>query len=324
MEDYLLVNFGGPRSHSEIAPFLTELLCDRDVIRTPLPSYLHNWIFSNIARKRAKKIRHDYDLIGGKSPIFFDTEELAARISEKFAKPILTFHRYLPDTHEESLSKITASNASTIRVLPLFPQFTYATTGSIARFFSKKLPSTTLEKLKWIRSYPTHLAFVSSYQKKIQNFLSLHNLAEQETILLFSSHGVPKKYIDKGDSYQNECEKSYFAIMAAFPQILSRLSYQSKFGPGEWIRPYTNEVCSDILSWNQGRKQVVFVPLSFPSDHIETLFEIEYQYLPLIREKGLLAYRCPALNLEPYWIEGIANLFLESPTVKNQYLIRWR
>ena len=310
----LLVNFGGPRHLDEIAPFLEALLTDRDVIRTKFPAFFHNWFFSRIARKRALKIREDYESIGGRSPIYFDTEALGLALSA------LTFHRYLPSTHEESLRKIEESQTDEILVLPLFPQFTYATTGSVARFFSERLSKKSLRKLRWIKSYPAHPAFVGAFQKRIRSFLIEKGLSEEETFLLFSAHGVPKKFIEEKDPYQSECELSFRAILEGFPKALGRLAYQSKFGRGEWIGPSTSEISENMES--EGRSRIVIVPLSFTSDHIETLFEIETLYLPLIRAQKRSAYRCPALNLEPYWIEALKVLSREENLSPNSDLIR--
>lgn len=322
MIDYLLVNFGGPRHLGEIESFLKELLFDRDVIRTNLPSLFHRYLFRRIAKRRAEKIRPDYQRIGGKSPIYFDTENLAKILSQHLQRPLFTFHRYLPAMHIESLQKIEASSAAEIRVLPLFPQFSYATAGSIARFFSKHLKRRTVQKLRWIKSYPSHPAFIAAFQKRISFFLQEQGLAEEETILLFSAHGLPADFVATGDPYASECELSYQAILKAFPRALGRLAYQSQFGPGEWLRPYTNEIAEQILEWSEGRVHIVFVPLSFISDHIETLFEIEHLYLPLIRKRGLNAFRCPALNLELYWIEALLSLFQETRLFQNDSLIR--
>ena len=104
--------------------------------------------------------------------------------------------------------------------------------------------------------------------------------------------------------------------------LRGQLCYQSKFGKGEWLRPYTNEVCEEILKWNEKRKNIVFVPISFTTDHIETLFEIEKLYLPLIEKNGLKAYRCPALNLEPYWIDALAEIAKGPILYDNHLLIR--
>lgn len=313
MTQYLIVNFGGPRNLEEIPSFLTSLLCDRDVIRTRFPTFIHNWFFGRIARKRALKIREDYKEIGEKSPIYFDTEIIKELLEKKLQSPVLTFHRYLPSTHEESLRQISAQKE--LIVLPLFPQFCYATTGSIARILAPY-------NLRWIKSYADHPAFVESYQKRIRGFLNENELEERDTLLLFSAHGVPKIFIQEGDPYQDECQKSFEAVIKGFPKIVGRLCYQSKFGKGEWLRPYTDEACETILSWHEGRKNIVFIPISFTSDHIETLFEIEKLYLPIIKKNGLRAYRCPALNTEPYWIDALTEIAKKTDLHKTTHLIR--
>ena len=316
MSAYLLVNFGGPRDLDEIPSFLKSLLCDRDVIRTRFPKFFHNWLFSRIARKRALKIREDYHWIGGKSPIYFDTEALKETLSERLRVPVYTFHRYLPATHAGSLEHIAREKE--LIVLPLFPQFCYATTGSIARFLSPYFP----HQLRWIKSYADHPGFVASYQKRIRTFLEEHNLREEETVLIFSAHGIPRQFVDEGDPYERECNRSFCAVMQGFPKAKGKLCYQSKFGRGEWLRPYTNEACEDVFKWHEGRRAVVVVPISFTSDHIETLFEIENLYLPIIRNQGLSAYRCPALNLESYWIDGIIEILQQNDFHDTQALIR--
>ncbi len=314
MENILLVNFGGPRNLDEIRSFLTELLCDPDVIRTRFPKFFHNLLFTRIAKKRSQAIRVDYEEIGGKSPIYFDTEILAKILSDKLNRPVYTFHRYLPATHAESLKQIETQKE--LIVLPLFPQFSYSTTGSIARFLKKPL--------RWIKSYAAHPAFIAAYQKRIREFLEQNLLVEEECSLLFSAHGLPRQFVDEGDPYEWECNQSFKRVRTAFPKALSKLCYQSKFGKGEWLRPYTNEACEEILDWHEGRKNVIFVPISFTSDHIETLFEVEKLYLPIIRSKGLNAFRCPALNLESYWIDALIEILKETNLSTSQMLIRNR
>lgn len=309
MKAYLLVNFGGPRTLEEIPSFLTELLLDPDVVETKLPGFIHRWLFKRIARKRAKSIAIDYEKIGGRSPIFFDTEALGEKLRPNLDGPLLTFHRYLPATHLASLRAIEECKASEIHVVPLFPQYSHSTTGSIARFFHTHLSSTTERKLRWLPSYPDHPGFVRAFQNRIGNFLKGKNIPEEDLILLFSAHGLPLVFVERGDPYRKECERSFEAIRAAFPKALSRLSFQSKFGRGEWLRPYTNEVCEEIDSWKEGRSHVAVVPLSFTSDHIETLFEIEELYLSTLKEKGVSPHRVPALNLDPEWIEVVQQLF---------------
>ncbi len=312
----LLVNFGGPRSLDEIEPFLCELLTDRELIRTWLPPFF----FRRIAKKRAPKIRHDYESIGGKSPIYDTTETIASELRERLQVPVLTFHRYLPSTHADSLRAIEACRADEIRVFPFFPQFSYATTGSIATLFAKRLSS---NNLRWIKSYPINPAFIRAWISTIRSFLEEHAIQEKDAAFLFSAHGLPRSFVEKGDPYEGECQASFRAILAAFPDAIGKLAYQSKFGRGEWLRPYTQDVCED-LSWVQGRKTVVFVPLAFTSDHIETLFEIEQLYVPIIKAKGIASLRCPALNLTPAWIDAIVQILEDEPLCKPEALLRRR
>lgn len=318
----ILANFGGPRSLSEIEPFLIELLTDQDVIRTPLPRFFERWFFKRVAIKRAGKISHDYAYIGGKSPIFEDTQALADKIQEHTKRPVITFHRYLPETHSSFLHQIEMLGDNPITILPLYPQFSYATTGSVARFFSEHLPSSVTQQMQWIPSYAAHSSYVEAMQNCIRDFLQRHQLKEEKTFLFFSAHGLPQSFVDQGDPYQAECYSSYEAIRKAFPQALSLLAFQSKFGPGEWLRPYTSELSENPNTWNQGRENIVFVPLSFTTDHLETLFEIEETYLPNIRKKRLNAYRCPALNRRSDWVQALIALLQSSTRSSNDALIR--
>lgn len=313
MDPALIVNFGGPRDLEEIFSFLEELLLDPDVVPQKLPSFLHRPLFRRIARKRSLSLKKEYSLMGGKSPIFFDTEEIASHLSKILQRPFLTFHRYLPKTHAESLQKIEECASSSLCVFPLFPQFTYTTTGSIARFFSRHLSPSSLKKLRWLPSYSNHPLFVSAMQKKISAFMLEKKLPE-DLILFFSAHGIPLSFIQKGDPYQTECEASFAAICQAFPKAQKQLAYQSKFGRGEWLKPYTLELVENPFSWNPQKKPVLFIPLSFPSDHIETLVEIEHQYVAPLLKQNIPAYRCPALNQESYWLDALSSFF-SSPSL---------
>jgi ferrochelatase len=208
-----------------------------------------------------------------------------------------------------------------ITILPMFPQFSYATTGSIARWFAKHL-SSILEKMHWVKSYPVDPSYIRCMEEQIRDFLEREALKEEETILLFSPHGLPQDFILRGDPYKQECESSYLALAERFPKALCKVGYQSKFGKGEWLRPATEELCREVLNWSGDYQNVLFIPLSFTSDHIETLFEVEYQYMPLIRERKLQAYRLPALGRHTDWIASLAKIIQETTPSKNSQLYR--
>jgi protoporphyrin/coproporphyrin ferrochelatase len=318
----ILANFGGPRNLDEVRPFLEELLTDQDVVRTGFPRIIHNFLFRRIAKKRTHKVSEDYRCIGGRSPIYQDTETLANLLSVYLEQPVIAFHRYLPLTHRDFSRTLLNMAREEIRVFPLFPQFTYATTGSIARWFDKHLPKNIVSKMHWVKSYPSHPGFVQAYQNSLKEFLASHALEERECFFLFSAHGLPQSFVDEGDPYEQECRASYQQIISAFPQAHSLLAYQSKFGKGEWLRPYTIDVCQGIKSWSADKKHVIVVPVAFTSDHIETLFEIEQLYLPIVRQAGLAAYRLPALSHRPDWIQGILSILDTADYHPNHHLIR--
>lgn len=319
---YLIVNFGGPRTLKEVEPFLNSLLTDKEVIRTNFPQVFHNILFGRVAKKRAKSVSEDYAKIGGGSPIWTDTEFVAETLRHKLKAPVLTFHRYLPSTHKAFVEEINALESSEVRVFPMFPQFTYATTGSVAKFFLNHFTPFTLQKFKWVKSYPAHPAFIDSTVRAIRDFLILTGLKQEEVFFLFSAHGLPQNFIDKGDLYEYECRASFHNVMESFPEAESLLCYQSKFGRGEWLKPYTADVCRDIRSYAHGRKYCVFVPISFTSDHIETLFEVEELYMPLITEAGLHPFRVPALNRRPDWIDAIPRILSDSTPCTTSMLVR--
>ena len=318
----ILANFGGPRSLEEVPSFLTELLTDVDVIRTRFPRFFEKWFFTGIAKKRARMVAHDYSQIGGKSPIFEDTERWAHNLSLRMGGPVMAFHRYLTATHADFIRQVQESHCREWTILPLYPQFSFATTGSSARFFQTVFPKETLSQMQWVRSYATHPRYVAAMQRCIADYLHQERLSEKEVVLFFSAHGLPQDFVDQGDPYEIECQSSFDAIREGFPEAHSLLAFQSKFGRGEWLRPYTSELSAAPLTWSQGRKHVVFIPLSFTSDHIETLFEIEYQYLPAIRAHGLQAYRCPALNHREDWLQAMVEILEGSSFVSTETLIR--
>lgn len=319
---YIVVNFGGPRNLKEIEPFLKALLTDRDVIRTKLPGFIHDFLFSRIAAKRAKKIRPEYALMGGGSPIWADTESIRAQLELELQAPVLAFHRYLPVTHAAFIERAIALPCQEMIVFPFFPQFSWATTGSIARFFATHLPKNVVKKLRWVKSYPDHPTYIATLQKGIEAFLVEKKLAAKECFFLFSAHGLPEEFVQQGDLYAYECARSFQAVMEAFPHSEALLCFQSKFGRGEWLKPYTVDVATHILHYNTARKPTLVVPISFTSDHIETLIEIERQYLPLIEAHQIPAYRVPALNGSSDWIAAILSILKDFSPSTNHALIR--
>lgn len=313
---YLLANFGGPRHVRDCEAFLTALLTDPDVTGTWLPQPIHTRLFTFIAKQRAKKVLPLYQAIGGCSPIYQDTETLAKMLSSHLHAPVISFHRYLPDTHEDTLHKLMPWSNSQIVGIPLFPHFTYAVTGSIVRCIHKYLPKANIS---WIAHFGSHPEFLACIVNHIRSFLQSCNIPEDSCCLLFSSHGLPLKYIRQGDPYRQQCVDSFHAISQQLQPMETHLCYQSKFGFGEWLSPSTKTVCETLKT---DKKYVLIIPFGFTSEHIETLYEIEKEYLPILNQRGYFALRVPTIYASTHWVETLAAIVRNSTYVRHTQLIK--
>ncbi|MBQ8498615.1 ferrochelatase [Chlamydia sp.] len=302
MATYLLANFGGPRTPQEIFSFLQALLTDRDVTGGGIPSLLHKPLFSYIAKRRARHVAEQYAYLGGGSPIFQDTENLAKHLSEELQAPVIPFHRYLPETHERTLLALRETCDEIIGV-PLFPHYTFAVTGSIIRFFLQHLPE---KPIAWITQYGVHPNFISCMQDHIQKCLMAQNIAAEDCCFLFSVHGLPQRHIRLGDPYAQQCWESFNALKGRGENILS---FQSKFGIGKWLGPSTQKICQSLCTQ---KRYVVIVPFGFVSDHIETLYEIDHLYVPILLQKGYRVVRVPAVNTSSQWVTSLAAIVRSS------------
>jgi ferrochelatase len=160
-------------------------------------------------------------------------------------------------------------------------------------------------------------------QKELDSF-SPEELAEappgsRQKHVLFSAHGVPRSYIEAGDPYQKQIQECVAKISEQLPQdnVEIHLSYQSRVGPIEWLRPYTDDVLPELGA--EGVKNLVVVPISFVSEHIKTLEEIDIEYHELAEESGITNWRqCPALNTNATFIDDMADIVMEALTEPSQ------
>lgn len=318
----VLANFGGPRNKEEITIFLSCLLTDPCITGNFLPKKLHNFFFNFIAKLRTQKIALQYEKIGGGSPIFTLTEDLATIFSQLIKCPIITFHRYLPSTHHKSLSLIQkACQIGTVLVVPLFPHFTRSVTGSIATFFYQNFSQKELSKISWIKSFANHPEFIEAMVILIQKYMKKYNLNHENSGLIFSAHGLPKSHIHQGDTYYTDCLTSFKKLQKKLSPIPCELAFQSKIGPLPWIKPYTKNICKKIQKIMPNQMKIGIAPFGFLSDHFETLLEIEEYYLPILRSQNKQAFRFPALNLSSYWISKLIKIIKNSKYYLTEELI---
>lgn len=314
------------------------MFADPDIIRLPpLLSPLQSLIAMGIAKRRAPKSRAAYESIGGGSPILKYSNEQARLLEEALLRDygirVKTYigMRYWHPFTEEALDQIQRDDIQALVILPLYPQFSISTSGSSLRVlqeeFSKHasryngLVHTVIPS--WYQRPGYVSAMVDLIQRELESFTPEeieHARKEQPNItatkhILFSAHGVPQSYIEAGDPYQRQIQQCVAAIQAELEQrnndIQVHLSYQSRVGPIEWLRPYTDDVLPELGA--MGVKNLVVVPISFVSEHIETLEEIDMEYRELAEESGIENWRrCPALNTDHKFIDDMADMVVEA------------
>src|SRR3989338_1834955 len=288
----LLLDFGGPDSLSAVRPFLQNLFSDRFIL--PFPVLIRKPLAWWIAKKRTPEVSHQYAEIGGKSPLPEQTRALAVHLEytlkEKVKSvPVYYGMRYWHPLIKETWEKILADGVTDLTVIPLFPQFSYATTGSVFRELDKAQKKYGEGKIKIskVEHWYQHPKFTNVWLEAIRTGLKKFSNAEGAH-LFFSAHSLPVKWVIEkyNDPYPEQIRESVEKIIALMEwKGPWHLAFQSKMGPVEWLGPATIELSKDLAK--QGMKKVLFVPISFVSDHIETLFELEKWVIPEAKQWGL-------------------------------------
>jgi len=311
----VLCNLGGPDSLDAVRPFLFNLFSDPDIFRFPLGFLTQRPLAALIAWRRAPEAAHGYAAIGGKSPILEYTraqaEALQRAIGGEFDVHVCM--RYWHPLTDEVVSKLKQRNYPRVILVPLYPQYSRTTSGSSYNEFMRQCrrqdyqPSVTLIR-QWYEQPDYQNAIVETVRAEA-NKLPDPDPAHFE--LLFSAHGLPKKIVAEGDPYEQQVRATYDAVCARLGWPHTTLCYQSRVGPLEWLRPYTDDVVREKAA--AGVKQMLVYPIAFVSDHVETLFELGITYAELARSRGIEHYRVvPALNNHPRFIEALRSLVLDA------------
>ena len=315
----LLLNLGGPDKIEDVRPFLYNLFSDPEIIRLPVKALQKPlaWLISTL---RAKTSQSNYLEIGGGSPLREITEAQAEALETKLkemgqdAKVYIGMRYWHPFT-EEAIAKIKADGITEVVILPLYPHFSISTSGSSFRILEEMWSTDAdLQDIKY--------TLIPSWYDDRGYLQAMANLIEQEldkfpepdkAHVFFSAHGVPVSYVEEaGDPYQKEIEACTSLIMKTLGRPNDyTLAYQSKVGPVEWLQPYTDDALEEL--GEKGIKDLAVVPISFVSEHIETLQEIDIEYREVAESAGIENFhRVPALNTHPGFIDSLAHLVKDS------------
>jgi protoporphyrin/coproporphyrin ferrochelatase len=313
----VLCNLGGPDSLEAVRPFLFNLFSDPDIFRLPLGWLTQRPFASLIARRRAPEAAEGYAAIGGKSPILEFTqaqaEALQRALKGRGNYDVHVCMRYWHPLTSEVVTRLKEKNYARVLLLPLYPQYSITTTGSTYNEFQRQCdrqhyhPAITLVR-QWYDQPDYQGAIVETLLAEGKKFPD-PDPARIE--LLFSAHGLPQKIVNGGDPYERQIRATYEAVSAQLNWPHTTLCYQSRVGPLEWLRPYTDDVIRDKTK--AGVKQMLVYPIAFVSDHVETLFELGITYAELARAQGIMHYRVvPALNTHPRFIAALKTLVLNA------------
>lgn len=311
----VLFNLGGPDCPKAVKPFLFNLFNDKAIISAPQP--IRFLLAKAISGKRAPITQEIFQTFGGKSPLLKNTED-QARALEKKLKPlgnVKTFvaMRYWHPFSSETVKEVRAFGPDKIILLPLYPQFSTTTTGSSLKDWHRATKKAGFEApTASIGCFPKEPAFIKAHASSIRPHL-LKAMKSGPTRILFTAHGLPKKIVDRGDPYAWQVEETVRAVTRALKKdpalkdgaLDFTTCYQSRVGPLEWIGPSTED---EIKRAGGENLNLVVVPISFVSEHSETLVELDIKYAGLAKEAGVASYhRVPALGTSREFISGLGN-----------------
>jgi ferrochelatase len=314
----LLINLGTPEAPTAAAlrPYLREFLSDRRVVEIPRAIWwpILNGIILNVRpRKSAEKYASIWTPEG--SPLKMhtarQTELLRQALSTRTPVPLVVEYamRYGQPGVAQGLEKLRAQGCDRILALPLYPQYAASSSGSaLDAVFRALLKTRNMPELRTVRHFHDHPGYIDALRQSVESYWAEHGRPD---MLLMSFHGVPRRTLDLGDPYHCECQKTGRLLAEALGLGTDqyRVTFQSRFGRAEWLKPYTAETL-EALGRARTRRLDVICP-GFVADCLETLEEIAMEGKTTFLNAGGGEYRyIPALNERPMWIEALADLTL--------------
>lgn len=308
----LLVNMGGPESLSEIEPFLLAIFRDPAIL--PVPGLLRPMLARWIARRRAPKVAERYQQIGGASPLPDWTRRLVARVSEALDDhdALIVEHafRYTSPTLEEALGALSRRGVAQVRLLPLFPHYTDAMTGSVEGEAARHAAKLGLA-LETVPAFGARPEVLALWGRALSTALA--SVGDGARVL-FIAHGIPLRNVRRGDAYPERVAETAAKLGAELPAEVSwSLAFQSRLGPVTWTGPYVED---ELTRLGESAAPLILMPLSFVADCLETLYDLDRVALAQARAGGINeVVRVATFNDDPAFGEVIAKLATE-PLVK--------
>jgi ferrochelatase len=308
----VLFQLGGPDSPGAVEPFLFNLFSDPDIIDFPLASIARRPLAKLIARSRARHISRHYMEIGGRSPLLEFTlrqaEALERELRCRFEVRVVVAMRYWHPFTAEAIARLKLDAPDDLVLLPLYPQYSRTTTGSSLNEWNRCFHRNSWNpRVHLIREYHEDTHFIDALVEAVnQSLAEFEDPADVDVV--FSAHSLPVAVVEAGDPYQQQVERTVDLMWAKGGWPARRhLCYQSKVGTSKWLAPSMHETVERLGA--EGRRHVLVVPVSFVSDHVETLHEIAIEHREQAEKLGIADYRLmPGLNDSPRFIAALAKM----------------
>jgi ferrochelatase len=309
----ILFQLGGPETLDAVEPFLYNLFCDPDIINFPGSFLARKPLAKLISTRRSKNVARHYAEIGGGSPIRRLTEQQARSLEAALrprinARTIVAMRYWHPDTRE-AIAALERAPYDELVLLPLYPHYSFATTGSSLkewnRQYSARVPVRTIDH------FFDHPDYVAAVVERIDSVL--RELDDPDQVhLVFSAHGLPLALLEKGDPYPKQIEQTVKLVqeLGSWENPFT-LCFQSRVGPQKWLQPSLTTTISRLA--HSGVKRMLVIPISFLTEHIETLHEINIEAREEAEKLGVSEFHMmPALNDSPLLIRALADLVLRA------------
>jgi ferrochelatase len=318
----VLFQLGGPDSLDTVEPFLRNLFLDPDIIPLGPLNFIRKPLASYIAGKRCVPVAARYAMIGKRSPIGILTERQRVRLVqavEPYIDPVaVTAMRYWKPLTEDAVAALKkAGRLDELVLLPLYPHYSYATTLSSLkewrRVYGEPLDSLPERTIESFHDHPLYIeALVRNIGKCLRQFPDASRIH-----LIFSAHGIPLSLVEKGDPYPNHIKETFRLVNELGAQRYPNwpktrlLCFQSKVGPAKWLEPSFVDTLHKL--GHEGVKEAMVVPISFVTEHIETLHEINIDGRADAMKAGMERFRMmPAVGDSPAFIGALKDLVLRA------------
>ncbi len=278
----LLVNLGTPDSTSwiDIRKYLKEFLSDKRIIEVnPIlwKIILNIFILNLRPSKTAKAYKEIWMKKENMSPLRYYTIMQTKKLSEKMKDKNLIIDfamRYGSPSIKSKMINLQKEGCENIIVLPLYPQYAAATTATVCDEVYKTLMGMRWQpSLQIIPHYESEPLYINALKNSLDKKIS--EISWKPDLIIASYHGIPKKYFNKGDPYHCYCQKTSRLLSEKFTEIPIKTTFQSRFGPQEWLQPYTDKTLENLPK--EGKKNILVICPGFSSDCVETLEEISMQ-----------------------------------------------